>query len=441
MSLTSRAQPAMLPKRIADAATALPDPDDPDFGAAFDNLAGARVVLLGESSHGTSEFYRARAAITRHLVERHGFTIVALEADWPDGARVDAWVRGRARRPSDREPPFQRFPTWMWRNREFGELVRWLRAHNARLDDPDLKAGVFGLDLYSLSASIAAVLDYLDRVDPAAAREARRRYACFEPWQRRPEVYGHAAEVAGHGRCEDEVVRVLRGLLEERLPYVRQDGADWFDATQNARVVAAAERYYRSMYRVDESSWNLRDGHMVDTLDALLAARPRARAVVWARNSHIGDARQTRVAEWGQINVGQLCRERYGELARLVGFGTHTGTVAAASDWGQPMQIKRVLPSRDDSVERPFHDSGVPRLALDLRTVRGTDLGAALDEPRLERFIGVIYRPETERGSHYYEARLARQFDHYVFFDQTTAVEALPEAPRPGEAETYPYGL
>ncbi|HYG90585.1 MAG TPA: erythromycin esterase family protein [Azospirillum sp.] len=431
-----------LPGLIAQAARPLLDLDDPDFATAFDHFGAARLVLLGEASHGTSEFYRARAAITRQLVERHGFTIVAVEADWPDAAQVDAVIRGGQRPSAVDGPPFRRFPTWMWRNREVAGLLKWLHGHNDRVADPARKAGFFGLDLYSLNISVAAVLDYLDRVDPEAAQEARRRYSCFDPWQRRPEVYGRVSVAAGFGRCEAAVLKVLRDLLERRLGYMQQDGVAYFDAAQNARVVASAERYYRAMYNVDDESWNLRDTHMADTLDALLAWQPGAKAVVWAHNSHLGDARETGMADRGELNLGQLCRERHGDTVRLVGFGTHAGTVAAATDWGASMEIKTVLPSRPDSVERLFHDSGIPCLALDLRNGGTVELRAALAEPRLERFIGVIYRPETEFWSHYVDARLSRQFDEYVFFDDTRAVSALPAPPHPsGVPETFPFGL
>jgi erythromycin esterase-like protein len=431
-----------LPGLIARAARRLPDPDAPDFADAFDHLGAARMVLLGEASHGTSEFYRARAAITRRLVERHGFTIVAVEADWPDAAQVDAVIRG-GRRPSSADgPPFQRFPTWMWRNREMAGLLKWLHGYNDRIADPARKAGFFGLDLYSLNTSVAAVLDYLDKVDAEAAREARRRYSCFDPWERHPEVYGRAALTEGFGRCEAAVLKTLRDLLERRIAYMQRDGVAYFDAVQNARAIAAAESYYRAMYNADEDSWNLRDTHMADTLDALLSWQPGSKAVVWAHNSHIGDARETGMAERGELNLGQLCRERHGDAVRLVGFGTHAGTVAAATDWDAAMEIKTVRHSLADSVERLFHDSKVPCLALDFRTDGIDDLRTALAEPRLERFIGVIYRPETERWSHYVHARLSRQFDEYVFFDDTRAVSALPAPPHPsGMPDTFPFGL
>ncbi|HZH27124.1 MAG TPA: erythromycin esterase family protein [Azospirillaceae bacterium] len=438
----------VLADRIARAARPLPDPDDAVFADAFDDLGSARIVLLGESSHGTSEFYRARAAITRRLVERHGFTIVAVEADWPDAAQVDAVVRGGARPSTADGPPFQRFPTWMWRNREMADLIGWMRAYNDGVPDPEAKVGFFGLDLYSMRASIQAVLNYLDRIDPETGKAARKRYACLEPWQDRPERYGRAALSEGFGRCEQGVLATLRDLLEKRIEYAGQGGAQYFDAAQNARLVADAERYYRALYLGGEDTWNLRDTHMADSLQALLDWRPGAKAVVWAHNSHIGDARATGMADRGELNLGQLCRERWGDdrsgagrAVRLVGFGTHAGTVAAADDWGEPVRIRDVVPSLPDSVERACHDAGLSRFVLALGDEAPDGL-TELGRPMLQRFIGVVYRPETERWSHYIPCRLVSQYDRYVYFDTSRAVRPLPSAPPSGATpDTFPFGL
>ena len=422
---------------IARAALPLPALDDPAFAEPFDRFADKRVVLLGEASHGTAEFYRARAEITRRLVERHGFNIVAVEADWPDASSIDRYVRGRPA-PADTEPPFKRFPTWMWRNTEVARLIGWLRAHNAERP-PEARAGFHGLDLYNLGSSITEVLAYLDKTDPEAAAEARTRYGCLTPWADDPARYGRRALSQGYSRCERAVVDVCQELLRRQ----RADGRDdeLLDASANARLIASAEQYYRVMYYGDADSWNLRDTHMADTLDQLLRTRgPDSKAVVWAHNSHIGDARATDMS-WsrGELNLGQLCRERYGAEAALVGFGTHTGTVAAATDWGGEMQVKRVNPSRPDSVEHLFHSAGVsPSL---VQFDEQPDLSALLVEPRLERFIGVIYRPDTERWSHYAEARLSAQFDAWVWFDETTAVQPLDGAREAGVPDTFPFGL
>ncbi|MDX8524267.1 protein-L-isoaspartate(D-aspartate) O-methyltransferase [Mesorhizobium sp. MSK_1335] len=430
-----------LPEMIAAAAEPLPDFKDPAFGDLFDRFADRRVVLLGEASHGTSEFYKARAAITRKLIEKHGFTIVAVEADWPDAAAIDRYIRHRPARMTA-EPPFQRFPTWMWRNTDVEAFVGWMRDHNASLDDANRRAGFYGLDIYNMSASITAVLRYLDQVDPEAAAAARQRYGCLTPWQKDPSTYGRAVLTSGYRKCEKAVLEQCRDLLAKQLDYARQDGIDFLDAAQNARLVAAAERYYRIMYYGGAESWNLRDTHMFETLEHLLEARGRnAKAVVWAHNSHIGDARYTEMGTIRQeVNIGQLCRERFGGEAALIGFGTDTGTVAAASDWDDPMQVMRVRHSHPDSYERLCHDSGVLRFLLDLD--RDPALRHRLLERRLERFIGVIYRPETELRSHYADASLPRQFDAFVWFDKTKAVTPLgPEHARAGVPDTYPFGL
>ena len=423
------------------AAEPLPALDDPDFAASFDRFAGARVVLVGEASHGTSEFYRARAAITRRLIERHNFRLVAVEADWPDAAAIDRHVRQLPHEPME-TPPFTRFPAWMWRNKDVDAFVAFLRQHNAGKPQAE-QTGFYGLDLYNMTASIAAVLSYLDGVDPEAAAIARRRYGCLEPWSREPAAYGRAALTQGYAMCEEAVTRNLMDMLRKQLDYVRHDGDRFFGATQNARLIADAERYYRIMYYGAQHSWNLRDSHMFDTLQRLLAWEgPDSKVVVWAHNSHIGDARYTDMgSERGELNLGQLCREAYGRDAALIGFGTHSGTVAAASDWDAPMEVKAVRPSRPDSYEALCHQVGLDRFLLDLRPEENVGLRQALSARRLERYIGVIYRPETERWSHYSHASLADQYDGFVWFDRTSAVIPLPTEVGRGEDETYPFGL
>jgi protein-L-isoaspartate(D-aspartate) O-methyltransferase len=426
---------------VRDAAEPLPDIDDQSFAAAFDRFGEARVVLLGEASHGTSEFYRARAAITRRLIERHGFDIVAVEADWPDAAAVDRYVRHRPRREGE-DAPFQRFPTWMWRNAEVDEFVRWLRPRNEGRTLSDM-TGFYGLDLYNLSGSIRAVIDFLDQADPEAAGVARERYACLQPWSRDPAAYGRMALSEGYGRCEVGAVQMLKDLMARRMDCMGEECEEWLDAAANARLIRNAEQYYRVMYYGSAESWNLRDTHMFETLCQLLEAKgPHSKAVVWAHNSHIGNAAHT---EMGQVreelNIGQLAKEKFGEKARLIGFGTHTGTVAAADNWDEPMEVMKVRPSLAGSYELLCHETGLPCFLLDLREGRNEAAAEALMEPRLERFIGVIYRPQTERWSHYSEATLPRQFDAWVWFDETKAVTPLPGEQLPGEDETYPFGL
>jgi protein-L-isoaspartate(D-aspartate) O-methyltransferase len=427
-----------LPELIGEAAEELPAIEDPKFGALFDRYGDKRVVLLGEASHGTSEFYRARAAITKRLIEEHGFTIVAVEADWPDAAYINRYVRGRPQ-PSEESAPFQRFPEWMWRNTDFATLVAWLRQHNDGVSDARRQAGFYGLDLYNMSGSIAAVLAYLDKTDPQAAAIARERYGCLTPWQNEPSTYGRAVLGSGYNACEDAVIKQCCELLKHSLS---QGDIDLLDAQQNARLVASAEKYYRIMYYGGAETWNLRDRHMFETLEQLLdAGGSEAKAVVWAHNSHVGDASHTDMGSGrGELNIGQLCRERHGDQAALIGFGTHAGKVACASDWDSEMEIKHVRPSLQGSFEQLCHDSGKCSFLLDFK--RDDAVSHALRTPRQQRFIGVIYRPETERLSHYMNAATSSQFDAFVWFDQTSSVMSLARHERGSDKvpDTFPFG-
>lgn len=430
---------ARLSHGMRSAAELLPEIESSHFPDAFERFGDARVILLGEATHGTHEFYAARAAITRRLIEQHGFNIVAVEGDWPDIARIDAYARHRAQRPR-RGEPFARFPTWMWRNEEVLGFADWLRGYNAALPDTQ-RAGLYGLDVYSLSESIHAVIAYLETHDQAAAEEARRRYACLMPWREEPQHYGRAVESRTLAACEDAVVAELQELLASRMEYMADDGESYFDAEQNARIVRAAEQYYRSMYRGAAASWNLRDRHMFDTLQRLMAHRPNARAVVWAHNSHIGNASATAMGWRGEFNIGELARAVYGDDAVLIGFGTDRGEVAAASDWGAEMRVMQVRPAREDSWEAAFRRTGYARSLTDWRGARRKDLVELLSQTLLERAIGVVYRPETERASHYFEAVLADQFDAFVWFEETRPVTPLgPERPH-GAPEMWPFGL
>ncbi|MGE5408317.1 MAG: erythromycin esterase family protein [Syntrophothermus sp.] len=420
-----------------------------DYDRLLSRIGDARVVLLGEASHGTHEFYRERARITRRLIEEHGFHGVAVEADWPDAYRVNRYVHG-APEDGDAEEAlrgFRRFPTWMWRNAEVLDFIGWLRAHNEAVGF-ERSASFFGLDLYSLGASVSEVIAYLERLDPPAAERARERYACFEQFGG-AQAYGRAATLGITESCQSGVVAQLTELQRLGNAYLRRDGIaaedEQFYAEQNARLVASAEQYYRSMFGAPESSWNLRDRHMMDTLERLVSHLGRLdgppRLVVWEHNSHIGDARMTAMSRRGELNLGQLVRERWPEDVALVGFTTYTGTVTAASSWDAPAERKRVRPALPDSYEKLFHELGESRFLLDLH---GEDASRLLLEPRLERAIGVIYRPETERASHYFSARLAGQFDAVIHVDETRAVEPLErtagwEAGEP--PETYPTAL
>ncbi len=428
-----------LGRLIAEAAE--PFGDLGELAPLAERFAKCRVVLLGEATHGTAEFYEARAAITAKLVEDHGFNIVAVEADWPDAKVYDAYVRGLPR-PSVPKAAFSRFPTWMWRNAEVGAFLRRLKAIN-EARDADERCSFHGLDVYSLSASIEAVLNYLDTVDPEAARVARERYGCLSPWRAEPARYGRMALSRGYALCEKPVADALVDLLLKRIDYLVRDGDAFFDAEQNARIVAAAEQYYRVMYYGDAESWNLRDRHMFDTLERLIAHRgPEAKAIVWAHNSHIGNAEFTEMGQVrGEHNIGQLARRKFGEDAALIGFGTDRGTVAAASDWNGPMEIKRVRPAREDSYEGRSRDAGIPAFFLETGPGQKPQVRAALSEPLLERAIGVIYRPETELLSHYFQAELSNQFDAWIWFEETRAVSAHADAHPHGPDETYPFGL
>jgi len=439
----TRGRPA-LPKLVREAAEPIDDIDGADVGALVERIGDAQIVLIGEATHGTSEFYRMRARITRELIARRDFQFVAVEADWPDAARIDDYVLGIPRRSKVDFTPFARFPTWMWRNEEVHAFVDWLRARNTR--NPDKKAGFHGLDLYSLFTSIDLVLAYLDEVDLDAARVARHRYGALTPWQRDPAAYGEAVLVGRYRSSEDAVAAMLRDMLARRIEYAERDGARFFDAAQNARLITDAERYYRAMYYGSAMAWNLRDAHMFDTLRALLAFYgPGSKGIVWEHNSHIGDATATEMSARGEHNVGQMCRAIYGDRAYIIGFGTDRGTVAAASQWGEPMARMRVAPGAYGSYERVFHDSGVPAFTLHLRRPSRRAVRDELAPPLLERAIGVVYRPETELQSHYFYANITRQFDDYIWFDETEAVRPLdvaaPPRVHPDLPDTYPFGV
>lgn len=423
-----------------------------DYDSLLDMIGHASVVLLGEASHGTHEFYHERAQITRRLIEEKGFTAVAVEADWPDAYRVNRWVRGTGHDQMALEAlsGFERFPRWMWRNQDVLHFVDWLCRHNRSVSSDAAKVGFYGLDLYSLFASMAEVIRFLDTADPEAAARARYRYSCFDAFGENTQAYGYATEFGLTRSCEDQAVQQLVELQRRTAEAVRRGNImpedELFYAEQNARLVKNAEEYYRTMFRGRVESWNLRDLHMAETLDALIAHLERkgvrSKVAVWEHNSHIGDARATAMGEMGEWNVGQLARERFGSNAVLVGFNTNHGTVTAASDWDAPAERKRVRPGLPGSFEALFHGVGVRDFLLNMR---GDDrLSESLSDIRLERAIGVIYHPETERVSHYFEARLPQQFDAVIHLDETTAVEPLDRTAGWDEGEppeTFPTGL
>lgn len=424
--------------------------DTRDLGRICDWVGEARLVLLGEATHGTREFYEQRAAITRHLISAHGFSAVAVEADWPDAYRVNRFVQGREGDPNATAAlgDFQRFPLWMWRNTSVRVFAHWLHDYNAGRPMTQ-RVGFYGLDLYSLHASMRAVVAYLEGVDPHAAAAARANYACFDHFGRDPDSYAWAATGPRGQSCEDEVVDQLVRLRQRQADYLSRDGLlaqdEYFHAEQNARLARNAEKYYRTLLSGRVASWNLRDTHMAETLEELarhLQGQGRApKIIVWAHNSHLGDARATELGDQGELNLGQLVRQVHRADARLLGFTTYAGTVTAASDWGGPHLRKQVRPALEGSYEALFHEAGVPAFFLPMHDGRGEIL-AALAPRRLERAIGVIYRPETERLSHYFEACLPNQFDAVLHLDRTHAVVPLDASEgSPVEAETYPTGV
>ncbi len=411
--------------------------EEADLSPFLERVGDAKIVLLGEATHGTSEFYRMRARLTRALVEEKGYRLVCAEADWPDAEHVDDYVRhrdGKARRPRE---AFARFPTWMWRNTEVLHLIESLRGYNEHCEDPAAQVSFHGLDLYSLFASIHEVMEYLEHHDPALLEEARSRYGALLAYEPEAADYGREVYYGTERDHSEEAIAMLSDLFRERLQSSSGERERAFDAEQNARVVKGAEAYYRIMFYGGRESWNLRDSHMFATLEQLREVRgPDAKAVVWAHNSHLGDASHTSMSRRGEFNLGQLCRDAYGDDAYLVGFGTDHGTVAAADDWGRPVRIKEVQPSLRGSVERLCHEHGPKRFFLPLRRLRDR-----LHESLLERAIGVVYRPQTERQSHYFQTDVVRQFDEYIWFDETSAVHPLERERAPDLPARHPFLL
>jgi erythromycin esterase-like protein len=457
MSRHSDSQTVETIQRAAHALTGLAT----DYDPLLDIIGDARFVLLGEASHGTQEFYQARAGITKRLIEEKGFVAVAIEADWPDAYRVNCFVRGAHDEESEGVASaadavgalsgFKKFPQWMWRNTSVLSFINWLHRHNQSAATSTQQCGFYGIDLYSLSASMEEVIRYLDEVDPEAAKRARERYSCFDHFAHDSQAYGYATNYGGAQPCEDAAIQQLLELQRRATELARADGFmaedKHFYAEQNARLVKNAEEYYRSMFRGRASSWNLRDTHMAETLDALTEHLGRegdpAKVVVWAHNSHLGDARATEMGRGGELNVGQLVRQKYGSESVLVGFSTYSGEVTAAADWDQPGERKRVRPGLEGSYEHLFHEASTrlksSNFLLNLRD--GSEAAEVLREERLERAIGVLYRPETERWSHYFHASLPEQFDAALHFDHTHAVEPLERNVRWEQGEAIPSSV
>ena len=420
-------------KVLTDAAEPLSDNPD-KYSSLFEKIGDARFVLIGEASHGTHEFYQARIDITQQLIKEKGFMAVAIEGDWPDAYRIHRYLQGTGNKLDWEQAlgDFTRFPTWMWRNKTLTPFLKWLRTYNDDLSSPLNKIGFYGLDLYSLYSSIQAVIEYLSKVDPDAAKRARSRYACFDHAKPDPQTYGYLANMGVKNSCVKEAVEELLELQYHAFDYVRKNQPatedEYFYATQNARLVKNAENYYRTMFEGHISSWNVRDNHMAETLNILAdhlenrSGKP-AKIIVWAHNSHVGDARATEMGTQGEVNIGQLVREQHDADTYLIGFSTYQGFVTAASEWDAPAECKPINPGCEGSYEELFHHIKHKNFLLHLRGDK--TLEHYLHIPRLQRAIGVIYRPDTERESHYFFTKLPYQFDSIIHLDQTTAVQPL----------------
>ncbi|MEX2574626.1 MAG: protein-L-isoaspartate(D-aspartate) O-methyltransferase [Balneolaceae bacterium] len=435
-------QEKYIPSLIQAAAEPVSEIASVNLDSLMDRIGDARVVLLGESTHGTAEFYDMRARITMELVRKKGFNIVSAEADWPDASHIDRFIRNTDTGTPE-EQPFTRFPRWMWRNKQFLEFVNRLKSVNGSRKDAGDKVRFYGLDFYSIYSSINAIVNYLESRDAKLADIAKYRYGCLTLYENDPATYAAAAMSDRYKECEKDVVAMLRKLIDSRNKLQNKDGTQYYDAIQNARLVANAEKYYRSMYYSSRSSWNVRDSHMFETLESLLEHHgSKSKAVVWAHNSHIGNASATEMGARGEHNLGQLVREKMGEKVYSIGFGTDHGTVAAASNWGERMEIKDINPSVSDSTEQLMHLADVDSFMLPLHDKNHRLLSEEMQKSRLQRAIGVIYRPATELESHYFQASLANQYDEFIWFDETRAVIALEEVVEStGLPETFPFGL
>lgn len=401
-----------------------------DYSSLLDKIGDARFVLMGEATHGTHEFYQARIEITKALIERKGFTAIAIEGDWPDTYGIHRYLQGIGQKDNwqDALMDFKRFPQWMWRNKTVSPFLRWVRDYNDNKMEPE-KIGFYGMDLYSLNASMEAVISYLSTVDAEAAKQARLRYACFDHIKADPQAYGYLTSLGVKKSCIKESMEQFLEIQHHAMDYVRRDGKEeYFCATQNARIVKNAEHYYRSMFEDHVSSWNIRDQHMAETINVLVdhlenRLNKPAKIIIWAHNSHVGDARATEMSERGEINIGQLIREQHGNDVFSIGFSTHHGSVTAASNWDEMPECKKINAGLTGSYEALFHQLSYKNFLLDLGGNK--ELEHILHLPRLQRAIGVIYRPESERQSHYFFTKLPYQFDALIHFDETTAVQPL----------------
>jgi len=419
-----------LPEFIYNSSEHFTDINSANLNGLLNRIGDSRLVLLGEASHGTAEFYDMRARITQELIEKKGFNVIALEADWPDATSIDYFIRGSDRKPSQQpkstNKPFTDFPTWMWKNHSVQAFVHWLKDYNLRFNTAEEAVALYGLDLYNIFSSIEAVIDYLQGVDPRAAEVAHWSYACLMPWADDPSLYSRDMQSGKYRGCGYEVFAVLQNLHKKKKFYKQVDKQQFFNAEQNARLIVNGEHYYRTMYYKKNTSWNQRDQNMFETLQAILNYHGQtSKAVIWAHNSHLGDARASEMSEHGEINLGQLVRETYGNNAYLIGFGTDHGTVAAASNWGEAMKVMQVQPSHKNSYEFQFHQVKTDNFLLPLRKPLQEITRKKLLDKRLQRAIGTTYDPDNELKKHYTYASLPQQFDEYIWFDETRAVKPL----------------
>ncbi|MEZ5758360.1 MAG: erythromycin esterase family protein [Emcibacteraceae bacterium] len=428
-----------------------------EYDSIIEASSDKQFVLIGEASHGTEEFYRTRSEISQRLIEEKGFDAVAVEADWPDAYAVNRFVCDLTQ-PSTAEEAlsrFERFPTWMWANYEILHFIKWLRAFNEMFHKKTKSVGFYGLDLYSMNTSVNAVIDYLKTIDIDAAERARQRYSCLEYFADEKQTYSYELKKAVAKSCEKEIIDQLIDLRKKAYHYLQRDGLiaedEYFCAEQNARLIKNGQEYYSSMFASEVTPrpnlWNLRDRHMFGTLENLKKHLSnqlgrKAKIIVWAHNSHIGNAAATEMSHRGEYNIGQMVRQTYQDQALLVGFSTARGTVTAASNWSMPAECKKIRLPIPGSYEDIFHKVNKKNFLLDLR--ENNNATDKLYLPRLQRAIGVIYRPETERQSHYFHAVLPAQFDFMIHFDESNALEPMDvgsQWQRIEQDETFPSGL
>lgn len=411
-----------------------------DLDPLMERIGDARYVLLGEASHGTSDYYAWRARLTQRLIREKNFSFVAVEGDWPDCYRLNRYIKGYEDAGDNAYEVlhnFQRWPTWLWANWEVVALTEWLHAYNANRPRPD-RVGFYGLDVYSLWESLQAILEYLQEHEPAALAQARQAYLCFEPYRDNAQSYAWDTALVPTS-CEDEVVELLTAVRRD-VRHFLDDPEELFNAEQNAEVLVNAERYYRTMLRGGPASWNIRDTHMTDTLDRLTEYHGAdAKAIVWEHNTHVGDARATDMVDAGMVNVGQLVRERHGDEVVLVGIGSHHGDVIAGDEWGAPMQQMSVPPARASSWEDILHRAGRDDMLLLSDELADN---ASTIAPRGHRAIGVVYHPGREQFSNYVPTVLPKRYDAFLFIDETTSLHPMHLQPQEtAPPETYPWGV